>query len=217
MIVRTLFIFLLTSLLICSCKKDTIDPFDAGYAIKAEFNGQYLQLDNLGGADISDCSFQSSCEFPTDSFCSLIYYTRLLSSSKNWEIYISYRVKTDSLNLQYNGQYWIHKNIDSIDAFDIGTVPFAEANSEGITIDATNLSTNERYSSQNYPHGTLRVDTRFAYAFTKDAVPTTNNYTQNYSPTYLFQTRGIFAAILYSNNGDSLVITNAEFQLLFCE
>ena len=123
----------------------------------------------------------------------------------------------DKASLQDDGQNWVHQSFDGITALDVGNVPFAENSGFGVSIDATNLSTNERYATQNYPWGAIATDSRFSFRFTEDAVSTTNNYVQTYNPTYQLMARGEFTAMLYSNSGDSLSISEADFQLLFCE
>lgn len=200
-----------------ACKKDNIDPFDAGYGIKAKLNGDYVELENVAARNANDCSFQSFCEASIDSPCILIYSSRILSNTKGWSITISYKTTADKASLQDDGQNWVHQSFDGITALDVGNVPFAENSGFGLSIDATNLSTNERYATQNYPWGSIATDNRFSFRFSEDAVSTANNYVQTYSPTYQLMARGEFSAMLYSNSGDSLSISEADFQLLFCE
>jgi hypothetical protein len=202
---------------LAACNKDTIDPFDAGYGIKAKLNGEYVELGNVTAGNANDCTFQSFCEASIYSPCVLIYSSRILSNTKGWSITISYKTTADKASLQDDGQNWVHQSFDGITALDVGNVPFAENSGFGVSIDATNLSTNERYATRNYPWGVIATDNRFFFRFSEDAVSTANNYLQTYSPTYQLMARGEFSAMLYSNSGDSLSISEADFQLLFCE
>lgn len=201
-------------LLLISCKKDQTP---SSYSLKATFNGNEVTLDNLGG-NIIDCSLQSFCPYPSQGKCTQVYSSRLLSNSQNWEVLVAYRVIKDSALLKPENGQWIHQEFDSIRAFDVQSVMFADsALAQGVTIDITNLITNQRYSTSPYPHGTINSDARFSFNFTEKGQRTSNNFEMAYQPTYLINTKGTFNAVLYDGLGDSLVVEDAVFELLFCE
>lgn len=215
-------LIMLLSIVVFSCKKGPYDPFNFGRGVKANFNDDYVILESVSAANFIDCDFVSFCPYPVGGqpaydLCILRYKSTVLSYTEKWTFTIYYQVVVDT-SLLTAGFNPIHKQQDLIWAFDPAEVNFAKNNSEvGVIVEVLNQNNMVRYSTLSYPHDSILNDSRFLFRFTQppaDAI-TNNQYTRDH--TYEILSHGVFNCVVYSPDGDSLVITDGEFKMLFCE
>lgn len=225
---KYLYLLLAISISAVSCKKE-YEPFKYDYLLAFEIDGvehrfendQFLQ--DEANANTFSCNYNSTCPWSGNAdSCMLSYMAYCHTAGREYFIMFEYRVLDDtaklSLNTRANPQYPLHRlQVDINPLFAPKAVSFAEDNNaEGMVMLLRNEVTGVDYYSYYSPN--VSNNPNYSFEFTEG--PPVNGFPyadKDDLPQYLIISHANFSAVLYSAQGDSIIITNGEFRLPFCE
>jgi hypothetical protein len=211
-----------------SCGK-AYEPFEYNYLLGFEMDGvpyvfettQFRQ-DEPNKNSIS-CNYNSTCPWPGNTgYCMLSYMSSWHTAGREFFFMVEYRTLEEkdklALNPEANPQYPLHIEQEDIGLlFTPKTVAFAEGNTaQGIILQLRNENTGVTYHSYNSTN--ISINPKFSFEFKES--PPVNGFPyadKDKIPLYLMISHASFSAILYNDQGDSIMITNGEFRLPFCE
>lgn len=225
------YLLLLLCVCIASCNKNNGN--ENPFLIAFNQDGASYRFENVkffedGAANTFNCWYTSRCPHTEnalvfDSLCQLSYISSCFTQYRDFLIQFEYRLLVDTGSVNHtipSHQYNIHPLAEDVrPLFAIQRLLYSESQTGlGVIITINDVNSGITYKTSNYIGAGINQDARNDFRLEEQGIVSNFPYDNpNHDASYLITAKGTFSAVLYSAQGDSIVITNGEFRLPFCE
>lgn len=213
--------------LFTACGKVDGDRIDYDSTLRFYQNDIYQNHENFFFFDQYDCWFEFTGDPQQDSSGLARYHFGYSYAKDGYEVSFKYAAVDNNSHFIFDNDYpdrRTHQSMNSVaHLFTPQAIPFAtHPDSAGFYLVFKQLQGTKTYTS--IPPSSVSTnpnnDERFYFRFIQHATIDTNQSPNAFifpNAKYLISARGQFAAVLYTAEGDSMVISGGEFRLPFCE